>query len=276
MWVPQQFPANAREFSGRYLQVLGRLPVAEAVKTLKGFGGTKFDHSVEIAIRLGIDHTQADQSVRGSIVLPHGIGKQRRVVVFAKGAKADEAWLGDSFEPHVIPELDLRLTYAFLAHASDLLGWRSSPRRIDRNWLPAPKKADLLQHLRDALKGNQVGETCTENPDVIEKTCTEETVVPRDEVTGAPLGATPIYAGANGNGASGDGWANARGTADAIAQTATRVRAFDAEAVRDLLAADPVTAAQVYSLVLRCVSERLTTSWHQLLDLFGMRGVGPW
>jgi large subunit ribosomal protein L1 len=67
------------------------LPVAEAVKTLKGFGGTKFDQSVEIAVRLGIDNTQAEQLVRGSIVLPHGIGKQQRVAVFAKGAKADEA-----------------------------------------------------------------------------------------------------------------------------------------------------------------------------------------
>jgi large subunit ribosomal protein L1 len=67
------------------------LPVAEAVKTLKGFEGTKFDQSVEIAIRLGIDNTQAEQLVRGSIVLPHGIGKQQRVVVFAKGAKAEEA-----------------------------------------------------------------------------------------------------------------------------------------------------------------------------------------
>jgi large subunit ribosomal protein L1 len=46
---------------------------------------------VEIAIRLGIDHTQAEQLIRGSIVLPHGIGKQQRVVVFAKGAKAEEA-----------------------------------------------------------------------------------------------------------------------------------------------------------------------------------------
>jgi large subunit ribosomal protein L1 len=67
------------------------LPVPEAVKTLKGFEGTKFDQSVEIAIRLGIDNSQSEQIIRGSIVLPHGIGKQQRVVVFAKGAKADEA-----------------------------------------------------------------------------------------------------------------------------------------------------------------------------------------
>jgi large subunit ribosomal protein L1 len=67
------------------------VPLAQAVEALKGFGGTKFDQSVEVAIRLGIDNAQADQMVRGSIVLPHGIGKQQRVVVFAKGAKADEA-----------------------------------------------------------------------------------------------------------------------------------------------------------------------------------------
>src|SRR4029078_2303956 len=63
----------------------------EAVKAIKAFDGTKFDQSIEIAIRLGIDHTQAEQLVRGSIVLPHGIGKAQRVLVFAKGAKAEEA-----------------------------------------------------------------------------------------------------------------------------------------------------------------------------------------
>jgi large subunit ribosomal protein L1 len=67
------------------------LPVAEAVEVLKGYTGTKFDQSVEIAMRLGVDQAQADQIVRGSIVLPHGIGKQQRVIVFAKGAKAEEA-----------------------------------------------------------------------------------------------------------------------------------------------------------------------------------------
>jgi large subunit ribosomal protein L1 len=67
------------------------VPVAEAVTVLKGYGGTKFDQSVEIAIRLGIDQAQADQIVRGSIVLPHGIGKAQRVLVFAKGPKAEEA-----------------------------------------------------------------------------------------------------------------------------------------------------------------------------------------
>lgn len=67
------------------------VPLAEAVQVLKQFNTTKFDQSVEVAVRLGIDAKQADQLVRGSIVLPHGIGKTQRVVVFAKGDKAKEA-----------------------------------------------------------------------------------------------------------------------------------------------------------------------------------------
>jgi large subunit ribosomal protein L1 len=67
------------------------LPLKEAVEVLKTFNTTKFDQSVEIVMRLGIDPKQADQAVRGSIVLPNGIGKSLRVIVFAKGDKVDEA-----------------------------------------------------------------------------------------------------------------------------------------------------------------------------------------
>jgi large subunit ribosomal protein L1 len=67
------------------------VPLAKAVEILKGFGGTKFDQTVELHLRLGLDAKQADQLVRGSLVLPHGIGKSQRVVVFAKGDKAEEA-----------------------------------------------------------------------------------------------------------------------------------------------------------------------------------------
>ncbi len=67
------------------------VPLAEAVEQLKQFNTTKFDQSVEVAMRLGVDSKQADQIVRGSIVLPHGIGKTLRVVVFAKGDLAEQA-----------------------------------------------------------------------------------------------------------------------------------------------------------------------------------------
>jgi large subunit ribosomal protein L1 len=69
----------------------GPVPLSDAVAKLKEFAGTKFDQTVEIAMRLGVDPKQADQIVRGSIVLPHGIGKSQRVIVFAKGDLADAA-----------------------------------------------------------------------------------------------------------------------------------------------------------------------------------------
>ncbi|TWT81913.1 50S ribosomal protein L1 [Planctomycetes bacterium CA13] len=67
------------------------LPLQEAVETLKKYDATKFDQTVEIHMRLGVDPNQADQIIRGSIVLPNGIGKTQRVVVFAKGDAAKAA-----------------------------------------------------------------------------------------------------------------------------------------------------------------------------------------
>ena len=72
-------------------KVSGPVPLGEAVEQLKKFGTTKFDQTVDVAVRLGIDSKQADQIVRGSIVLPHGIGKTLRVAVFAKGEQAEAA-----------------------------------------------------------------------------------------------------------------------------------------------------------------------------------------
>ncbi len=65
--------------------------VDEAVQLLKSFPPAKFEESVEIAVRLGIDPKKTDQLVRGSVSLPHGTGKEVRIAVFAEGAKADEA-----------------------------------------------------------------------------------------------------------------------------------------------------------------------------------------
>ncbi len=61
------------------------IPLDKAVERLKQFGTTKFDQAIEIHMRLGVDPKQADQIIRGSVVLPHGIGKTQRVAVFAKG-----------------------------------------------------------------------------------------------------------------------------------------------------------------------------------------------
>ena len=63
----------------------------EAVELVKKTSVTKFDSSVEVAVRLGVNPKYADQQVRGALVLPHGTGKSKTVLVFAKGAKIQEA-----------------------------------------------------------------------------------------------------------------------------------------------------------------------------------------
>jgi large subunit ribosomal protein L1 len=65
--------------------------IDEAVKILKQYDTLKFNQTVDIAVRLGVDAKQADQIVRGSVVLPNGIGKSLRVIVFAKGDLAEQA-----------------------------------------------------------------------------------------------------------------------------------------------------------------------------------------
>jgi large subunit ribosomal protein L1 len=66
-------------------------PVSEAVKLVKANASAKFDESVEIAVNLGVDPRHADQNVRGVVSLPSGTGRDVRVAVFAKDAKAEEA-----------------------------------------------------------------------------------------------------------------------------------------------------------------------------------------
>ena len=69
-----------------------RYPVTEAVALVKSLATAKFDETVEVSLRLGVDPRKGDQQVRGSVVLPHGLGgKARTVLVFAEGEKAKEA-----------------------------------------------------------------------------------------------------------------------------------------------------------------------------------------
>ncbi|GMA50475.1 50S ribosomal protein L1 [Alicyclobacillus contaminans] len=64
---------------------------AEAMALVKQTASAKFDETVEVAVRLGVDPKKQDQQIRGAVVLPHGTGKTARVLVFAKGEKAKEA-----------------------------------------------------------------------------------------------------------------------------------------------------------------------------------------
>lgn len=68
-----------------------RYTLGEAVDVLKKFPATKFDQTVEIAMKLGVDPRQSDQMVRGTVPLPHGSGKNVRVLVFTQGGESEEA-----------------------------------------------------------------------------------------------------------------------------------------------------------------------------------------
>lgn len=79
-----------QQASGSYDRELEYLP-ADAIKILKGLPDAKFDETVEVSFRLGLDTRKQDQALRGTVSLPHGTGKSVRVGVFAQGEKAREA-----------------------------------------------------------------------------------------------------------------------------------------------------------------------------------------
>ncbi len=83
--------------SKRYKRIVEKVdrkkeyPIEEAVRIIKEFEPAKFDETVEVAVKLGIDPRKSDQNVRGSVNLPHGIGKEIRVICFAEGEAAKAA-----------------------------------------------------------------------------------------------------------------------------------------------------------------------------------------
>ena len=89
--------------SKKYLEAAKKIdsskayPVQEAIALAKETDFAKFDASVEVAYRLGLDPKKADQQLRGAVVLPNGTGKTQRVLVFAKGEKAKEAEAGADY-----------------------------------------------------------------------------------------------------------------------------------------------------------------------------------
>jgi len=85
------FSGKKYQESAKQIDKAALYEVAEAMDLVVKTAPAKFDETVELHVKLGVDSRHADQQVRGAIVLPHGTGKTQRVLVFAKGAKADEA-----------------------------------------------------------------------------------------------------------------------------------------------------------------------------------------
>ena len=139
------------------------VPLAQAIEVLKSYKPTKFDQSVEIHMRLGIDAKQADQIVRGSIVLPHGIGKSQRVVVFAKGELAKAA---EEAGAEVVGQEDLAkkikdgwLDFDVCVATPDMMGMVGPLGRAlgPRGLMPSPKAGTVTPDPANAVKEYKAG-----------------------------------------------------------------------------------------------------------------------
>ncbi|MEM7784004.1 MAG: 50S ribosomal protein L1 [Planctomycetota bacterium] len=154
--------------SKRYRELEAKVPVepvdlGQAVEILKGFDGTKFDQTVEIHMNLGIDPKQADQIVRGSVVLPHGIGKTQRVVVFAKDAAAEAAKEAGADEVGQ-EELAKRISDGWLDFdvciaSPDMMGVVGPLGRVlgPRSLMPSPRAGTVTPDVAKAVQEYKAG-----------------------------------------------------------------------------------------------------------------------
>jgi large subunit ribosomal protein L1 len=139
-------------------------PVDEAIKLVKEFATAKFSESVDVAVNLGIDASKSDQQVRGSTVMPHGIGKTVRVAVFtagknaeaAKAAGADLVGLEDLAEKVKAGEINFDVVVASpdAMRVVGQLGQILGPRGL----MPNPKVGTVTPNVADAVKNAKSGQ----------------------------------------------------------------------------------------------------------------------
>jgi large subunit ribosomal protein L1 len=137
--------------------------LAEAVRQLKTFGTTKFNQTVEVSTNLGIDPRQSDQNVRGSVGLPHGIGKTVRVAVFAQGENAEKATAagadivgGDDLAAKIkggFLDFDVALATPDMMGVVGPLGRLLGPRGL----MPSPRSGTVTTDITAAVREFKAG-----------------------------------------------------------------------------------------------------------------------
>ena len=154
----------------KYNEALGKIDktkvytIEEAVSLLKSLKVAKFDETVELALRLNIDTKKADQQLRGATVLPNGIGKTKKVLVIAKGAKATEAkdagadYVGDidmieKIEKENWFDFDTMIATPDMMPALGKIGRVLGPRGL----MPNPKTGTVTMDVKKAIEDVKKG-----------------------------------------------------------------------------------------------------------------------
>ena len=137
---------------------------ADAMKLVVDTATAKFDETVELHVKLGVDSRHADQQVRGAIVLPHGTGKTQRVLVFAKAAKADEAKAAGA---DYVGEMDLVekiqkenwFDFDVVVATPDMMGVVGRLGKVlgPKGLMPSPKAGTVTPDVAKAVKEVKAG-----------------------------------------------------------------------------------------------------------------------
>lgn len=137
---------------------------ADAISVVKKLAVAKFDETIEVHIRTGCDGRHADQQIRGAVVLPHGTGKKVRVLVFAKGAKADEAVAaGAEFvgAEELVPKIQNEgwLDFDVVVATPDMMGVVGRLGRVlgPKGLMPNPKAGTVTMDVTKAVNDIKAG-----------------------------------------------------------------------------------------------------------------------
>jgi len=158
-------PKKGKRYSADTKAQPGKEPVslAEAVSRIKSFKATKFDQSVELCMHLGIDAKQADQMIRGSLSLPHGIGKNKRVIAFCQSDKVEEAKAAGATEAggeDLVKKVeggwldfDVAVASPDMMRIVSKLGKALGPKGL----MPSPKSGTVTPNVAQAVKEYAAG-----------------------------------------------------------------------------------------------------------------------